>query len=282
MYPREGGIMPFRGHLDPADAMSRATTRSRLIVNADDFGYSELVTTSIREALSLRRITSATILANGAAADQAIATAAAFPACSFGVHLNLTEFRPLTSSATLRDVGLVDQEGVFLGEAFRRLRPSPGLLQACYDELDAQLQSVMARGLRPSHLDSHHHIHTVAWLLPVIWLLMRRHRIFRLRNTMDIYSLHSQRPPSRRLLAAKQIWRAAARWMGARMPDHFTSVSIFLENPYRAAFAPGCSIEVMCHPGQAGFEQETALLLSQPHSPFPSGFELVSYCNIPA
>jgi predicted glycoside hydrolase/deacetylase ChbG (UPF0249 family) len=248
----------------------------RVVINADDFGYSSEVNKAIEHALRMGRISSATLMANGPSINEAIAMARQFPAASFGIHLNLTEFAPLSSGLGLQRAGLVDGDGMFLGN-LRSLRPSPSLLQACFDELDAQIHFLQANGIQPSHLDSHHHIHTVAWLFPVIYGLQNKYRIRKVRNTMNVYSLSSERPPSLKLRIGKALWQAMNAVCGSRFTQVFTGVHIFLENPTRKEFARARSIELMCHPGQQGFEGETEELLraDRPILEFP--YRLCSY-----
>jgi predicted glycoside hydrolase/deacetylase ChbG (UPF0249 family) len=248
----------------------------RVVINADDFGYSSEVNKAIEHALRMGRISSATLMANGPGINEAIAMARQFPVASFGIHLNLTEFAPLSSPAALRRVGLVDGDGSFRNN-LRSLRPSPSLLQACFDELDAQIHFLQANGIQPSHLDSHHHIHTVAWLFPVIYGLQSKYRIRKVRNTMNVYSLSSERPLSLKLRIGKALWQAMNAVCGSRFTQVFTGVHIFLENPTRKEFARARSIELMCHPGQQGFEGETEELLraDRPILEFP--YRLCSY-----
>jgi predicted glycoside hydrolase/deacetylase ChbG (UPF0249 family) len=248
----------------------------RVVINADDFGYSSEVNKAIEHALRMGRISSATLMANGPSINEAIAMARQFPAASFGIHLNLTEFAPLSSGLGLQRAGLVDGDGMFLGN-LRSLRPSPSLLQACFDELDAQIHFLQANGIQPSHLDSHHHIHTVAWLFPVIYGLQNKYRIRKVRNTMNVYSLRSERPLSLKLRIGKALWQAMNAVCGSRFTQVFTGVHIFLENPTRKEFARARSIELMCHPGQQGFEGETEELLraDRPILEFP--YRLCSY-----
>jgi predicted glycoside hydrolase/deacetylase ChbG (UPF0249 family) len=248
----------------------------RVVINADDFGYSSEVNKAIEHALRMGRISSATLMANGPSINEAIAMARQFPAASFGIHLNLTEFAPLSSGFALQRAGLVDGDGLFLGN-LRSLRPSPFLLQACFDELDAQIHFLQANGIQPSHLDSHHHIHTVAWLFPVIYGLQNKYRIRKVRNTMNVYSLSSERSLSLKLRIGKALWQAMNALCGSRFTQVFTGVHIFLENPTRKEFARARSIELMCHPGQQGFEGETEELLraDRPILEFP--YRLCSY-----
>jgi predicted glycoside hydrolase/deacetylase ChbG (UPF0249 family) len=253
----------------------------RVVINADDFGYSTAVNGEIERALRMGRISSATLMANGPTIDEAIAISRQFAAASFGIHLNLTEFTPLSSPAVLRRVGLVDGDGSFRNN-LRSLRPSPSLLQACFEELDAQIHFLQANGIQPSHLDSHHHIHTMAWLFPVIYGLQKKYRIRKVRNTMNVYSHGSERPLSLKLRISKGLWQAMNAVCGSRFTQVFTGVHIFLEDPNRKEFARARSIELMCHPGQQGFEGETEELLraDRPILEFP--YRLCSYHAIVA
>ena len=80
-----------------------------IIVNADDLGMSAAVNEATFDLMSRGRISSATLLANAPAAREAACRAAAFPDCSFGVHLNVTQFEPLTKGSGARL--LVDERG---------------------------------------------------------------------------------------------------------------------------------------------------------------------------
>ena len=252
-------------------------TEIKVIINADDFGYSHNVNACILEAITENRISSATMMANGPAVAEALDMAFRQPQVSFGVHLNLTEFSPLLPSRNHQSVGLVDGDGNFLGNGFRQLRPSPRLLEACYQELDQQILSLSEKGLLPSHLDSHHHIHTIPWLMPVVWKLQKKYQIFRMRNTLNVYPSPRGDSSRLRLLAAKKMWETASVLLGSRMTQRFSSLQVFLADPFRAEFLSASSIELMCHPGQDGFEAETDQLLTKGKSPLPQGFCLANY-----
>ncbi len=251
----------------------------RVVINADDFGYSAIVNQAIEEALRRGRITSATLMANGPAVQEALSISREFPAASFGIHLNLTEFQPLSRGEGLRKVGLLGEDGSFLGN-LRSLQPGSALLGACFEELDAQISFLISQGLRPSHLDSHHHVHTVPWLFPVIYRLQRRYGLRTIRNTMNVYSLRSEHAPSMRLLAAKELWQFLNRACGNRFTQVFTGYHIFLEDPSRKEFLRARSIELMCHPGQAGFEAETDQLMGEDHPIDDLSYQLCSYAAL--
>ena len=118
------------------------------------------------------------------------------------------------------------------------------------------------------------------WLLPVIAGLQQRFKIFKLRNTMNVYDL-SITHPGKKLLLAKQFWRQTARLLGSEMTQRFTSLRIFFADPFRDEFRKSSSIELMCHPGQSGFESETKELFSKSNILLPKGYQLVSYHQFP-
>src|ERR1700683_5191371 len=69
----------------------------RLIVNADDFGYTAGVNRAIVEAHTRGIVTSATLMANGLAFSEAARIASEMPRLSVGCHVVLIEGAPLLS-----------------------------------------------------------------------------------------------------------------------------------------------------------------------------------------
>ena len=128
-----------------------------IIVNADDLGISREVNDATFDLMSRGRITSATIIANAPATREVASRVARLPRCSFGVHLNLTQFEPLTGSAGARL--LVNKRGQ-MSRANEAARPSRARLRAIYEELCAQIERVASLGVGISHVDSHNHVHT--------------------------------------------------------------------------------------------------------------------------
>jgi predicted glycoside hydrolase/deacetylase ChbG (UPF0249 family) len=133
---------------------SQNTTVRRLIINADDLGSGSQRDKGIFRSFTSGIVTSASLLANG----PSFATAAqkAFEiGLPLGVHLNLSEGRPLTGALP----GLTTKDGLFPGkEGLRRYlsggQPDPAPL---YRELAAQIERVVSTGVHPDHLDSHQH-----------------------------------------------------------------------------------------------------------------------------
>ncbi|MEO0560134.1 MAG: ChbG/HpnK family deacetylase, partial [Bacteroidota bacterium] len=80
-----------------------------LIVNADDFGLSEPVNQGIADAHTGGIVTSTTWLAGGDAADEAVELARTAPQLEVGLHLALTDVRPVGDPAPFRS--LLSTEG---------------------------------------------------------------------------------------------------------------------------------------------------------------------------
>jgi predicted glycoside hydrolase/deacetylase ChbG (UPF0249 family) len=114
----------------------------RLIVNADDLGYTEGVNRGIAEAHRAGIVTSTTLMVDRPAAAHGVELVAALPRLGLGLH------------------AVVD--GV-----------EPG---RCEEELERQLARFRElAGRQPTHLDSHHHTHRGAGLLPRFEAFADRH-----------------------------------------------------------------------------------------------------------
>ena len=78
----------------------------RMIVNADDFGFSEAVNHGILKAMQEGIVTSTSIMANMPGFAHAVQLYHEHPDMAVGVHLNLTCYRPLLSThQTLVKIG---------------------------------------------------------------------------------------------------------------------------------------------------------------------------------
>jgi predicted glycoside hydrolase/deacetylase ChbG (UPF0249 family) len=84
-----------------------------LIVNADDLGWTPGVNRGIAEAHRNGIVTSSTLLANGEAFDDGVQLVRAMPSLGVGVHLNLSDGRPVSRAEEVPS--LVTRSGWFLG-----------------------------------------------------------------------------------------------------------------------------------------------------------------------
>jgi len=245
----------------------------KIIINADDLGLNTEVNDAIFALMAEQRITSATLLANGPAVSEAARQLREFPYCSFGAHLNLSEFRPLTNHPGLRPI--LAKDGSFAGNRLREISLSHTLRLGIFQEWSAQVARLQTLGVRLSHFDSHHHMHTVPGVFPVMKRVQRRFGFRKVRITMNLYGPDA--PASRAQLSAKAAWNFALRHLHRTITTRrFTSFEIFSCTPKKKL--RGCeSIELMVHPGSADRAQETQLLWTDWLKELPFPAQCISY-----
>ncbi|MFY4774452.1 chitin disaccharide deacetylase [Metabacillus sp. RGM 3146] len=134
----------------------------KLIVNADDFGYSPGVNYGILDAHHQGILTSATMMMNMPGTDHACIISKHAPDLGIGVHFVLTTGFPLTNGASLKG-----ENGRFLTQQqfFKRELNAKEI----QDEFQAQLSKFLKAGLQPTHFDSHHHVHRQ----PIVWEILK-------------------------------------------------------------------------------------------------------------
>ena len=246
----------------------------QIIVNADDLGLSAEVNEAIFRAMEDGVITSATMLSNGPPVIPAARMLHRFPNCSFGVHLNLTEFQRLGAESPTALSSILDEHNCFKGNAIREVRISAPMLRAIYREWCAQIDNLIQLGVQPSHLDAHHHVHTIPQMLPVLAALRRRYRINKARISRNMYDPAA--PASKVLLSKKWLYNQALRYIGFKTTGIFTDLEVFIR--VCAARPPAEPlIELMTHPGSVLSGEEPGLLASDWTKRLAYQVALVSY-----
>lgn len=247
----------------------------RIIVNADDLGLSKEVNDHIFAFMSRGVVTSATILANGPAFDDAMERVPLYSHCSFGVHLNVAEFCPLMQDQRLAPI--MNESGEFSGRVLSRFQGN-GLGESIFNEWCAQVEKIKAHGVHVSHLDSHLHFHTLPALFGALKGVQKRFGLRKVRNTRNIYAPSAL--VSKTLLLKKWLWGVAVRqYFFTKTTSGFTDLTTFLEVAGRKRF-PHADIEVMVHPGNSRtprFIAETKVLQTDWLSRIPVDCELISY-----
>lgn len=229
----------------------------QLIVNADDFGISEAVNRGIVDAYDRGIVTSTSLMATGPAFSHAARLARSRPDLAVGVHLVLTEHRPLTGAAAARS--LVERDGAFAPHALRLLRKQlrHGIsLPEVRRELEAQIRRVRAAGVRISHLDGHQHVHVLPGVAAIVAELAVEHEIRAVRYPAERIRGYMVRGPRRAteqvalgLICASSPLKALRRsddfvgfFFGGRLNEH--NLATVLEQLPDVG-----TVELMCHPG---------------------------------
>jgi chitin disaccharide deacetylase len=241
----------------------------RLVVNADDFGVSERVNSGIVRAHRQGIVTATSLMAVGRAFEHAVRLSLETPALDVGVHLTLVAERPLrpdASSLAGPDGRFPPGAGAFtLGWLTGRIRRAEVAA-----ECSAQIERVLASGIRPSHLDSHQHVHVLPGLLDLARELAGRHGIPFVRVPLEGRRL--DRPLTlhgvARLLGAgalgafaalSALWRPGPpgqrppRFLGFHDGGRLDEVRL---RRLLAGLKAGGVYELMCHPGLAPEEED--------------------------
>jgi predicted glycoside hydrolase/deacetylase ChbG (UPF0249 family) len=159
----------------------------RLIINADDFGLTPGVNRAIAELHRAGALTSATLMATGAAFDDALAIAHANPTLGVGCHVVLTDGVPASSPGSIPTL---------LGPDGKTFRPSlidfvqallRGLIRE--DEIErealAQIEKLQRAGIAVTHLDTHKHTHLFPAVSRALLRLAQRCSIPAVRNPFE-------------------------------------------------------------------------------------------------
>jgi predicted glycoside hydrolase/deacetylase ChbG (UPF0249 family) len=265
----------------------------RVILHADDLGLNSGVTDGILEGFRRGVLTSTSVLSNAPDASRALQiwrplldelAAGAIPSQAsrrrlddpakpfdLGVHLNLTQGRPLTGGAYPQE--LLDDEGHFPGifTLFKRLcsydkPPFSARLQAkVREELARQIEFVLDHGLKPTHLNGHQYIELLMTVAASLPLLLARYDIrvvrvaeepFLLRTTL----LRGAMPQTWILGQFKRFYakryHRVVDMLGLKHPDRFHGTAHagcvdlkLMQKFLKLASPPIASLEIGLHPG---------------------------------
>ena len=224
-------------------------SRKRLVVNADDFGFTPDVNEGIVEAHRRGILTATTLMANGSAFEDAVHGAREVPSLDIGCHLVLVGGASLLSGKPFP----VTVSRLLLAIAGKHLSP--------YDELRAQVRRILDAGIRPSHLDTHKHTHLAPPVLDAVARLSEEFGVPWVRRPFD-FPLRTAVPPVVRLtskslgLLRRRFHRVLERHH-CRTTDHFAGFQITgrfhtAELVELIGVLPDGSTELMCHPGKCG------------------------------
>lgn len=165
---------------------------SKIIVNADDFGWDENRTHAILQAYKLGLIHTTTAMVNMPWFFRAIEMAKGTGLIEHvGLHLCLTEGYPLTDR--IRNCPrFCDEKGefnkVFHRSLCTRLKISTEESRAVAEEATAQMEKYCAAGLPWMHLDSHHHSHTDWSIARVVMPIAKKMGFKSVRRARDLGS----------------------------------------------------------------------------------------------
>lgn len=257
--------------------MAARDSARRLIVNADDFGRSQSINEAVIRAHQDGILTTASLMVNGSAFEQAVRLAQANPQLGVGLHLSLVCGR--SSLKPTEIPGLVDDRYNFSNHpvwAGLRYFFIPRLRSQLRHELHAQFQKFHLTGLPLDHVNGHLHLHLHPTVLGILLRYARDWKVKAVRLTRDRFWLNCS-------LARGRLFYRASHAVAFTLLSH-RARGAFLEKGLRhtrhvfgllqdglvdEAFLcgllprlPAGDSEVYSHPSLDEFPHEAAALLS--------------------
>ncbi len=172
--------------MNPVDGRKRMRY---LVTVADDFGVSSSVNCAVADACDRGILTTASIMAGGDAFEEAARIALERPKLSVGLHATLCDGRAVLPHS--RIPGLTSREGLFeKNPAKAWLKYSrPGLRREIEMEIEAQFDRIENAGIRPGHVDCHHHLHMHPFVLEALCRQASKRGIRWVRMPLESFSV---------------------------------------------------------------------------------------------
>lgn len=242
----------------------------RLIINADDFGYTAGVNRAIVEAHTRGIVTSSTLMANGPAFADAVQKSKTVPQLNVGCHIVLIDGTPVLAAEQIPSLTATREPVPRFRNGLKSfaIRAVAGQLRSIEieAEVSAQIQKLQSAGIHVSHVDTHKHAHLFPAVLRPLLRAARECGVHAVRNPFG------PRKPlkSGELLARPNLWtryaevrifrmltnkfRDTVRREGMAAPDGTLGVEVtgtLDENLFRciAEIIPEGTWEFVCHPG---------------------------------
>jgi predicted glycoside hydrolase/deacetylase ChbG (UPF0249 family) len=147
----------------------------KVIFNADDFGLSKGVNLGIIESYQCGPVRSATIMAGTPGFKHAVELAKVNPGLNVGIHLAVSAGKSV--GGTYKTI--TDSEGRFLRLLELESKAKEGTidLDEVEAEFEAQIEKVLAAGIKPDHFDTHHHVHNLPGIITVYLKLVKKYGV---------------------------------------------------------------------------------------------------------
>ncbi|OGF64966.1 MAG: hypothetical protein A2Y62_00635 [Candidatus Fischerbacteria bacterium RBG_13_37_8] len=234
----------------------------KLIVNADDCGFTKGINQGVIEGHKRGIITSCSLMACGDYMTDFIDRQKNVPNLSVGVHLTLSNTKPTLSPGQVPF--LINKDGYFHNSPavlIQRLMMFPAAIQQVKAELYNQCMLLINSGIKPSHLDSHKHFHLYMPLFKIIIQLALEFNIKAIRVPYDSFKIDFA--PEKKTLThiiiktltvVQKRMRKLLNKYSIKYPDNFFGIEFtgylsdeVIERAIRK-MPPGVT-ELMCHPG---------------------------------
>ena len=160
---------------------------ARLIINADDFGLTVGINRSVEELHRAYALSSATLMANGPAFEDAVAVAHRNASLGVGCHIVLTDGIPVSPPGSIPS--LIGPDGQSFHTSLLTCAASTlrGQLRAqdIRTEALAQIKKLQTTGVVVTHLDTHKHTHLFPAISRVLIEVARESSVHAIRNPFE-------------------------------------------------------------------------------------------------
>ena len=236
----------------------------QVFFTADDFGFTKGVTDGILHCHDKGLVTNTSLMVNMPDASRAVELAKTRPNLSIGLHVNLTQGKPLTKPELVPS--LVGKDGNFkqLSLSYpRKADPKDLRLEVC-----AQIEKFKSLGFKKFHIDGHHYVTFIPSVLNILLDVSKKYGIESMRM---IDSKMIQRGVKSKIigfsllcLGSKAIfglarhvirWRKLVKAAGIKISDALFSWELYgdadpVSSLYKTfARLPDGVTEIFCHPG---------------------------------
>ena len=229
-------------------------------MNADDFGLSKGTNRGIASAFNNGILRSTSLMPNGSAFEDAVKIASETPGLGVGIHVSLVGENCLADLDDVRGLASADGSlpksyGAF-SKAYATKRFSLAAVRA---EIVAQVQRALDAGIKPTHIDSHQHLHVMPGIIDVVIdvACSAGIKVIRVPAERGGVNMSPLSPRGAQLWVLTSLSRVAARKAqktGLSFVDHFWGLGVSGKmnetNLLLTLDRLGSGVnEVMCHPG---------------------------------
>ncbi|MFM9941883.1 MAG: ChbG/HpnK family deacetylase [Hyphomicrobiaceae bacterium] len=249
--------------------------RRRLIVCADDYGFTPGVSRGIRELLAAGRISATSVMTNSEFwPEEAAALRAVARSADIGLHVTLTDQRSIGAMPTFAPTGRFPPMAAVYRAGLRRQLP----LAEIEAEIERQVACFIALyGVPPAHIDGHHHIHQLPGVREAVIAVAAR--VGSGKTWVRCCSVQPTLALRRGVGAAKAMvigalgrgLRRLAQTAGVPVNAGFSGAYDFLSETRatgalfeRFLLGSGTNSLVMCHPGYADAELAQRDIMTTP------------------
>lgn len=261
-------------------------TMKRLIINADDFGLTPGVSRGIAHAMKCGVVTSTTVMGNMPGLEEHLTLLQGISGKSVGAHLTLSAGRPLMAPDLVPS--LVNSNGYMR----RNFREAVQAAEVRHVEMEwrAQIERIVALGVKPTHLDSHHHVHLAPKLVHLALRLAKEYEVPAIRR-LTVCDVIKEDNLMQNVLALPLVLRSQIAISQSDINYPRGLMSLSMRHLRGLTRLPDGVYEIFCHPGFVDDElrtkssllhvreEELAMLTSNEIQELieQSTFQLVSY-----